>query len=192
MTDFTNLALERRGAIEILSLDWPDSLNAISPEMVDEASAYFSSLYDRLDVRVVILRANGRAFSAGADLGSGAFAPSRARTAPASEGDAEALFRSDQADARLPAADHRLGSRTRLRRRLLASSRLRRALRRAKRAHERRLYPRRPRRVRHGRRLSAAAPGWTLQRLGIPAYRPLHPGRACPGDGPRQRNRRRR
>ena len=63
MTDFTTLALERRGAIEILSLDRPDSLNAISPEMVEEASAYFSGLYDRLDVRVVILRANGRAFS---------------------------------------------------------------------------------------------------------------------------------
>src|SRR3984957_19489906 len=76
MTDFTTLALERRGAIEILSLDRPDSLNAISPEMVEEASAYFSGLYDRLDVRVVILRANGRAFSAGADLGSVAFAES--------------------------------------------------------------------------------------------------------------------
>src|ERR1700722_18941807 len=78
MTDFTNLALERRGAIEILSLDRPDSLNAISPEMVEEASAYFSGLYDRLDVRVVILRGNGRAFSAGADLGSVAFAESGA------------------------------------------------------------------------------------------------------------------
>ncbi len=76
MTDFTNLALERRGAIEILSLDRPDSLNAISPEMVEEASAHFRGLYDRLDVRVVILRANGRAFSAGADLGSVAFAES--------------------------------------------------------------------------------------------------------------------
>ena len=74
MTDVTNLALERRGAIEILSLDRPDSLNAISPEMVEEASAHFRGLYDRLDVRVVILRANGRAFSAGADLGSVAFA----------------------------------------------------------------------------------------------------------------------
>ena len=78
MTDFTTLALERRGAIEILSLDRPDALNAISPEMVEEASGYFSGLYDRLDVRVVILRGNGRAFSAGADLGSIAFAESGA------------------------------------------------------------------------------------------------------------------
>ena len=46
--------------------------------MVEEAAAYFSGLYDRLDVRVVILRANGRAFSAGADLGSVAFAESGA------------------------------------------------------------------------------------------------------------------
>ena len=46
--------------------------------MVEEASAYFSGLYGRLDVRVVILRGNGRAFSAGADLGSVAFAESGA------------------------------------------------------------------------------------------------------------------
>ena len=78
MADFTTLALERRGAIEILSLDRPDALNAISPEMVEEASAYFNGLYGRLDVRVVILRGNGRAFSAGADLGSVAFAESGA------------------------------------------------------------------------------------------------------------------
>jgi enoyl-CoA hydratase/carnithine racemase len=76
--DFTTLALERRGPIEILSLNRPDALNAISPEMVAEASAYFSGLYDRLDVRVVVLRANGRAFSAGADLGSVAFVESGA------------------------------------------------------------------------------------------------------------------
>jgi enoyl-CoA hydratase/carnithine racemase len=76
--DFTTLALERRGPIEILSLNRPEALNAISPEMVAEASAYFGGLYDRLDVRVIVLRANGRAFSAGADLGSVAFAESGA------------------------------------------------------------------------------------------------------------------
>jgi enoyl-CoA hydratase/carnithine racemase len=74
MTQTATLALERRGPIEILSLDRPQSLNAISPEMVTELRAYFEGLIDRLDVRVVLLRANGRAFSAGADLASVAFA----------------------------------------------------------------------------------------------------------------------
>jgi enoyl-CoA hydratase/carnithine racemase len=74
VTQTATLALERRGPIEILSLDRPQWLNAISPEMVTELRAYFEGLIDRLDVRVVLLRANGRAFSAGADLASVAFA----------------------------------------------------------------------------------------------------------------------
>src|SRR5260370_39943451 len=72
--DFSTLTLERRGAVEILSLNRPEALNAMSPEMVSEMRAYFEGLLARLDVRVVILRGEGRMFSAGADLGSVAFA----------------------------------------------------------------------------------------------------------------------
>src|SRR5260370_39913074 len=71
--DFSTLTLERRGAVEILSLNRPEALNAMSPEMVSEMRAYFEGLLARLDVRVVILRGEGRMFSAGADLGSVAF-----------------------------------------------------------------------------------------------------------------------
>ena len=74
MNDFSTLLVERRGSVEILSLNRPDALNAVDPTMIAEATAYFGDLSDRLDVRVVILRANGRAFCAGAELGSGAFA----------------------------------------------------------------------------------------------------------------------
>jgi len=73
MKNFTTLVVETRGPIEILSLNRPDALNAVTPTMVEEATEYFSGLSRRLDVRVVILRANGRAFCAGADLGSVAF-----------------------------------------------------------------------------------------------------------------------
>ena len=72
--DFSTLTIERQGAVEILSLNRPDALNAMSPEMVSEMRAYFDGLLARLDVRVVLLRAEGQMFSAGADLGSVAFA----------------------------------------------------------------------------------------------------------------------
>jgi enoyl-CoA hydratase/carnithine racemase len=71
--DFSTLMLERQGAVEILSLNRPEALNAMSPEMVSEMRAYFEGLLARLDVRVVLLRGEGRMFSAGADLGSVAF-----------------------------------------------------------------------------------------------------------------------
>lgn len=74
--------VENRGPIEILTLDRPEALNAMSPELADELSAYFTGLVKRRDVRVVLLRAEGRAFCAGGDLDSDAFAkpgPGRAQ-----------------------------------------------------------------------------------------------------------------
>ena len=80
MHEFTTISVEARGAVEILSLDRPDALNTVTPEMADELAGYFSNLPDRPETRVVILRANGRAFCAGADLGSQAFsAPGKGR-----------------------------------------------------------------------------------------------------------------
>lgn len=74
--------VESRGPIDILTLDRADALNAMSPEMADELSAYFLGLQKRRDVRVVLLRAEGRAFCSGGDLDSQAFAspgPGRAQ-----------------------------------------------------------------------------------------------------------------
>lgn len=62
------LEIESKGAMEIVTLNRPDQLNAMSPELVDNLSAYFEALHQRPEVRVVILRANGRAFCAGLDL----------------------------------------------------------------------------------------------------------------------------
>ena len=74
--------IESRGAVEILTLNRPDTLNALDVDMARALHAYFSALQGRLEVRVIILRAEGRAFSAGADLDSTAFAapgPGRAQ-----------------------------------------------------------------------------------------------------------------
>jgi enoyl-CoA hydratase/carnithine racemase len=68
------LTRESRGAIEIITLNRPQSLNALSPDLITEFSQYFSELPQRLGVRVVVLRAAGRHFCAGADLESVAFA----------------------------------------------------------------------------------------------------------------------
>src|SRR5947199_8703844 len=74
MDKFTTITVEQHAAIEVLSLDRPDALNAVTPAMADELIAYFSGLHERLSARIVILRGNGRAFCAGAELGSDAFA----------------------------------------------------------------------------------------------------------------------
>jgi enoyl-CoA hydratase/carnithine racemase len=71
---YETLKLEWRGALEILSLNRPEALNALSPNMAREITAYFEGLKARVDVRVVILRGEGRLFCAGADLGTDAFA----------------------------------------------------------------------------------------------------------------------
>lgn len=68
------LHIETRDAIEIVTLDRADALNVLNPETVEELVAYFEALPQRLQVRVIILRAAGKHFCAGADLGSQAFA----------------------------------------------------------------------------------------------------------------------
>jgi enoyl-CoA hydratase/carnithine racemase len=74
MDKFTTITVEQRDVVEILSLNRPDALNAVTPAMADELIAYFSGLHDRLSTRIVIFRGNGRAFCAGAELVSDAFA----------------------------------------------------------------------------------------------------------------------
>jgi len=62
------LRIDARDGIEILTLCRPDALNTLDPAMVDELTAYFEGLHRRKTARVVILRAEGRAFCAGLDL----------------------------------------------------------------------------------------------------------------------------
>ena len=73
MEKYATISVEAREGVEILSLNRPDALNAVTPQMIDELTEYFSGLHQRLTTRVVILKGNGRAFCAGAELGSEAF-----------------------------------------------------------------------------------------------------------------------
>jgi enoyl-CoA hydratase/carnithine racemase len=65
---FETLLLEQRGAVDWLTLNRPDSLNALNPAMVAELTDYFRGLATRPERRVVVLRGAGRAFCAGLDL----------------------------------------------------------------------------------------------------------------------------
>src|SRR5688500_11836404 len=66
--------VENRAESKISTLNRAEALSAMSPELADELSAYLTGLQKRRDVRVVLLRAEGRAFCAGGDLNSQAFA----------------------------------------------------------------------------------------------------------------------
>jgi enoyl-CoA hydratase/carnithine racemase len=68
VSDYRTIAVERRGAVEVLTLARPAALNTLDPAMVDELAGYFDALHARPDVRVVLLRGEGRAFCAGLDL----------------------------------------------------------------------------------------------------------------------------
>ena len=68
MPEYRSLHLERDGAIDWLTLNRPDRLNAMDGGMCDELQAYFGELSTRFATRVVILRGAGRGFCAGYDL----------------------------------------------------------------------------------------------------------------------------
>lgn len=62
------IAVEPHGAVEVVTLNRADKLNAMDESMIAALQDYFRGLQDRLAIRVVILRGAGRAFCAGLDL----------------------------------------------------------------------------------------------------------------------------
>lgn len=62
------ITVESRRAVEVVSLNRGDRLNAMNEPLIQALLDYFTGLQARHDVRVVVLRAEGRAFCAGLDL----------------------------------------------------------------------------------------------------------------------------
>jgi enoyl-CoA hydratase len=62
------LQRERRGRVEILTLDRPEARNAISPELAHALAGALEELATDDDVWAVVITGNGPVFSAGADL----------------------------------------------------------------------------------------------------------------------------
>jgi 2-(1,2-epoxy-1,2-dihydrophenyl)acetyl-CoA isomerase len=62
------LEIEVDGDIGTLTLNRPDALNAMSPEMIGELSTAASWLADRAPIRALIITGAGRAFCSGGDV----------------------------------------------------------------------------------------------------------------------------
>jgi len=66
--DYTTIQFERQGPVGILTLNRPDSLNAINFTMRDEFTHCLKERVDDLETRVIVLTGAGRGFSAGLDI----------------------------------------------------------------------------------------------------------------------------
>lgn len=67
-TDFETIIVEKKGQVDWVTLNRPESLNAINTPMVTELRDYFGSLFENEETRIVVLKGAGRAFSAGLDI----------------------------------------------------------------------------------------------------------------------------
>ncbi|MEQ1755628.1 MAG: enoyl-CoA hydratase/isomerase family protein [Micropepsaceae bacterium] len=65
---YQTLQIRKDGPVDWVTLNRPDSLNALNRQLVDDLLEYTQSLYWDKTVRVVVLKGAGRAFCAGLDL----------------------------------------------------------------------------------------------------------------------------
>lgn len=65
---YDTIKIDHEDGIDWLTLNRPESLNALSRDMMLELQHYFGALYTKYDTRVVIIRGAGRGFCAGLDL----------------------------------------------------------------------------------------------------------------------------
>ncbi len=76
MNGFETILYEKEGGIARLTLNRPEVLNAQNLRMRDELWDAFQAFRDDPDARVLVLRGEGSAFSAGADISDFGTAPS--------------------------------------------------------------------------------------------------------------------
>ena len=67
----TDLLLERHDHVAVMTMNRPQTLNALTSGMVDGMVAALDELNDDPDIRVVIVTGNGRGFCSGFDLKAG-------------------------------------------------------------------------------------------------------------------------
>ena len=70
MTDYKTILYEEKGPIRLITLNRPETLNAIGEGMEEEIHDALDVADDDDDARVIIITGAGRAFSSGYDIGS--------------------------------------------------------------------------------------------------------------------------
>jgi enoyl-CoA hydratase len=65
---YKTIEIKHDNGVDWVTLNRPEVLNTISPEMAQELQDYFGELYTNHTTRIVVLRGAGRAFCAGLDL----------------------------------------------------------------------------------------------------------------------------
>lgn len=68
---YESLILERDGHIAVVTLNRPETLNALNPQLRDEMQSVCEELRDDDDIRVVIWTGAGRGYCSGVDLTAG-------------------------------------------------------------------------------------------------------------------------
>lgn len=66
--DFNTIKIQLGESMAWVNLDRPEVRNAMNAELISELTEAFDWLSSRNDIRVIILKGNGKAFCAGADL----------------------------------------------------------------------------------------------------------------------------
>ena len=66
--EYTNIKLEKENQVATIRLNRPDALNALSPELIAEFSSAVGEAGEDESIKALVVRGEGRAFCAGADL----------------------------------------------------------------------------------------------------------------------------
>lgn len=66
--EYSNIKLEKENAVATIRLNRPDALNALSLDLLDEFSCAVAEVAADEEIKALVVRGEGRAFCAGADL----------------------------------------------------------------------------------------------------------------------------
>jgi len=82
---YQTILVEKKGATAVVTLNRPEKLNAMNPQMLGEINQLLAELREDTATRFVILTGAGKAFSAGADMGPRSTLPPEAIQAASRE-----------------------------------------------------------------------------------------------------------
>ena len=68
LVEYTNIKLEKENRVATIRLDRPDTLNALNPELLEQLSDGIAKAGKDETIKALVIRGEGRAFCAGADL----------------------------------------------------------------------------------------------------------------------------